>query len=130
MQDRNSFPSLPPSGPWSGYYHYPDSVAKHRMKLGLAFAPDGRIEGEGIDDIAPFIISGFFDIETCEASWTKNYIGMHRVEYRGVYDGRSICGEWTIIASGGFWIWPSGLKESERLQMELEQPVEALVKTS
>ena len=100
------------------------------MRLGLTFAPDGTIQGEGIDDIAPFIISGFFDVETNQASWTKTYIGMHRVEYRGVYDGRSICGEWTIVASGGFWIWPNALQESERLQVELEQPAEVLVETS
>ena len=127
MQDRNHSPSLPPSGPWSGYYCYAQDTAKHRMKLGLTFAPDGNIQGEGIDDIAEFIITGFFDVETNQACWTKAYIGMHRVEYRGLYDGRSICGEWTIIASGGFWIWPSELEESECLQVEVEQPTEAVL---
>jgi hypothetical protein len=128
MQDRNPSPSLPPSGPWSGYYHYAHDTAKHRMNLGLAFGPDGKIHGEGIDDISEFIITGFFDIKTNQASWTKAYIGMHRVEYRGLYDGRSICGEWAIVApGGGFWIWPSALEESERLQVELEQPTEAVL---
>ena len=98
------------------------------MKLGLTFALDGKIHGEGIDDIAEFIITGFFDIRTNQASWTKAYIGMHRVEYRGLYDGRSICGEWTIVApGGGFWIWPSGLEESERLHVELEQPADVVL---
>jgi hypothetical protein len=127
MQDRNPSPSLPPSGPWSGYYHYAHDTAKHRMKLGLTFALDGKIHGEGIDDLAEFIITGFFDIRTNQASWTKAYIGMHRVEYRGLYDGRSICGEWTLVVSGGFWIWPSGLEESERLRAELEESAEVVL---
>jgi hypothetical protein len=127
MQDRNPSPSLPASGPWSGYYHYAHDTAKHRMKLGLTFALDGKIHGEGIDDIAEFIITGFFDIRTNQASWTKAYIGMHRVEYRGLYDGRSICGEWTVVASGGFWIWPNALEESERLRAELEEPADVVL---
>ena len=98
------------------------------MRLGLTFGPDGKIQGEGIDNIAEFVITGFFDVETNQASWTKAYVGMHRVEYRGLYDGRSICGEWNLFGgSGGFWIWPSALEESERLQVELEQPTEAVV---
>ena len=127
MQDRNPSPGLPPSGPWSGYYHYAHDTTKHRMKLGLTFALDGKIHGEGIDDIAEFTITGFFDIRTNQASWTKAYIGMHRVEYRGLYDGRSICGEWTLVVSGGFWIWPNALEESERLRAELEEPAEVVL---
>ena len=128
MQDRNLSPSLPPSGPWSGYYHYAHDTAKHRMKLGLTFGPDGKMHGEGIDDIAEFIITGFFDIKTNQASWAKAYIGMHSVEHRGLYDGRSICGEWTLLGgSGGFWIWPSTLEESERIQVEVQQPTEAVL---
>src|SRR5215471_16833122 len=125
MQDRNPSPSLPPSGPWSGHYHYAHDTAKHRMKLGLPFGPDGKMHGEGIDDIAEFIITGFFDIKTNQASWAKAYIGMHSVEYRGLYDGRSICGDWSlIVGSGAFWIWPSGLHErvTESIEEELDQP--------
>jgi hypothetical protein len=97
--------------------------------MNLSFTPDGKIWGEGIDDIAPFTINGFFDGATNQADWTKAYIGMHRLEYHGLYDGRSICGNWTILAStGGFWIWPSGLEENETLQEEIEQPTEVVLK--
>src|SRR5262245_49280334 len=50
--------TLPPSGPWTGYYIYFHSPSKHRMKLGLTFTPDGKIDGEGIDDVARFVITG------------------------------------------------------------------------
>jgi hypothetical protein len=50
------------------------------------------------------------------------------VEYQGLYDQRSICGSWNIRAfTGGFWIWPDGIAESEKLAVELEQPVEEQV---
>src|SRR5215813_8610926 len=94
---------LPPSGPWTGYYIYFHSPVKHRMRLRLIFTPDGKIEGEGIDDVAPFAISGIFDCDTRQAIWAKSYIGMHRVEYSGVYDQRAIAGNWTLrINTGGF----------------------------
>jgi hypothetical protein len=47
------------------------------------------------------------------------------VEYRGLYDGRSICGNWTlVIASGSFWIWPRGIEAGETLREEVEAPIE------
>jgi hypothetical protein len=99
------------------------------MRLGLTFTPDGEIWGEGIDDVAPFTISGTWHIPTNEATWTKSYLGMHSVEYRGLYDRRSICGTWTLMAlTGGFWIWPSALGEHEELREEVEQPLETVLK--
>jgi len=131
MTSREPSPGLPPSGGWSGYYLYGFSSAKHRMKMTLTFSPAGRISGGGIDDVAPFTIHGVFDSDTNQASWTKTYIGMHRVEYQGLYDHRSICGSWNIGAfTGGFWIWPDGIAESEKLAVELEQPVEEQVPRS
>jgi hypothetical protein len=130
MLNEPSSPSLPPSGPWSGYYQYEHGGVKHRMRLGLAFAPDGKIRGEGIDDISQFVIDGVFDCGTNQANWTKSYIGMHRVEYRGFYDRRTICGNWTIATIvGGFWIWPSALEqdEQETTQVELEEPAEVVL---
>jgi hypothetical protein len=126
MISRDPARNLPPSGGWSGYYLYSLEPGKHRMKMSLAFSVDGGISGDGIDDIAPFTIRGFLDTETNAAGWTKAYIGMHSVEYRGLYDLRSICGNWTLDGySGGFWIWPDGIAEGERLEVEL--PVEQLV---
>jgi len=127
----NAHPSqtaLPPSGPWSGYYLYGYAGSKHRMSLGLVFSREGKIWGEGIDDIAPFTISGTFDGATNQADWTKSYVGMHSVEYRGFYDQRSICGTWILaMSSGAFWIWPNGMRQSEDVGVEVEEPVPALL---
>ena len=124
----NPAPSLPPSGGWSGYYLYPGGASKHRMKMILAFSADGGISGDGIDDIALFRIHGVFDTAANTASWTKSYVGMHSVEYRGLYDLRSICGNWTLgVFTGGFWIWPDGIAQGEQMEVELELPLEQLV---
>jgi hypothetical protein len=78
------------------------------------FMRDGTIEGEGVDDIAPFAIEGRFDCATSMANWTKAYVGMHRVEYFGVYCQGAICGDWSLSGStGGFWIWPGSVGQSE-----------------
>jgi hypothetical protein len=122
---------IPPSGPWTGYYLYGYGGPKHRMRLGLTFTRDGMIRGEGVDDIAPFLIDGSFDGPTGAARWTKAYAGHHTVEYSGIYSHRAICGDWTLSGfTGGFWIWPHVLEQSEETetQMELEQQFELAMK--
>lgn len=102
----------PPSGPWKGYYLYGHGGIRHRMGLRLTFGPDGRITGEGTDDIGRFAIDGSFDPATSAASWLKAYIGMHTVDYSGIYCAKTICGDWTLGgAVGGFWIWPFAMGE-------------------
>jgi hypothetical protein len=91
------------------------------MRVGLTFTSDGKIRGEGIDDIAAFTIDGLFNAAINEANWTKSYIAMHRVEYRGLYNQRSICGNWTLAGrTGGFWIWPEALEDKESIETEVE----------
>jgi len=102
------------------------------MRLGLTFTQDGMILGEGIDDVARFVIDGTFIPATNEASWTKSYVRLHSVQYAGLYDGRSICGSWTLSGlTGGFWIWPSTLEQSEEktATLELQQPEPVLLKS-
>ena len=100
---------LPPSGAWRGYYLYGHSGMKHRMSLSLLFRESGGIDGDGVDDIGAFAIDGHFDCGTGAARWTKAYVGMHTVEYSGLYCQRQICGDWTVGGmTGGFWIWPVG----------------------
>ena len=123
-------PKLPPSGPWSGYYLYEWGGPKHRMKLSLLFSANGRMDGDGVDDIAPFIISGVFDGSSLEAIFTKTYIGMHSVEYRGVYDLKSISGAWTLRGlTGDFRIWPGAADEGqeETANAEVEEPAELVL---
>jgi hypothetical protein len=96
------------------------------MKLTLAFGANGAIDGDGVDDIALFVITGRFDVATSTAYWTKAYVGMHTVEYSGLYCRRAICGDWTLMGhSGGFWIWPESETEWEHAagEMEIEEPV-------
>jgi hypothetical protein len=118
---------LPPSGAWAGYYLYAHSGLRHPMRLNLTFTLDGSIHGEGIDDIAPFVIEGRFEGATSATRWTKAYVGMHSVEYSGFYCQRVICGDWTLDrATGGFWIWPSNLDQSVEEQAEVGEPLEVL----
>jgi hypothetical protein len=117
----------PPSGAWAGYYLYAHSETRHRMRLSLTFMMDGSIHGEGIDDVAPFVIEGRFDGASSAAYWTKAYVGMHSVEYSGLYCQRVICGDWTLArATGGFWIWPGNLDQSAEEQAEVGEPLEHL----
>jgi hypothetical protein len=131
MAGNGMLDGAPPSGPWTGYYLYGDAGPKHTMRLGLMFAPDGRIRGEGIDGVGPFfVIDGLFNRATSEASWTKTYVGRHNVEYSGIYSQRSICGNWTLKRrTGGFWIWPEALAQSEEAAAptEVEQPLEPVL---
>jgi hypothetical protein len=90
---------LPPSGRWSGYYLYGHGGSRHCMKLTLAFSANRAIDGDGVDDIATFVITGRFDVVTTAACWTKAYVGMHTVEYSGLYCRRAICGDWTLPES-------------------------------
>src|SRR4029077_13673773 len=53
---------LYPSGPWIGFYLYKflGSPRRYRMDLHLTFS-QGRMAGEGNDNIGPFIINGKYD---------------------------------------------------------------------
>ena len=100
------------------------------MKLNLNFSQSGRIDGDGVDDVAHFLIHGVFDPTTLEASWTKAYISLHSVEYHGVYDHKSIVGTWTLeFATGEFRIWPGALDrgEEEAAHADIEEPAELVL---
>ena len=115
-----------PSGPWVGFYQYAPAD-KHRMDLHLEFA-QGRILGEGNDDVGRFRIQGRYDEAERECHWTKTYPGSHDVHYRGFREGKGIWGAWEIglFARGGFHIWPKGLAEGEAAtrKTETELPTE------
>jgi len=117
-----------PSGPWVGFYNYQPGD-RHRMDLDLIFA-NGSLSGEGNDDVGRFLIKGRYDQSNCECRWTKSYIGAHQVFYRGFREGKGIWGTWEIslLAHGGFKIWPrtAGEGESQCETAEQTQPVEAI----
>jgi hypothetical protein len=108
--------SLFPSGPWTGFYQY-SPKDKHRMDLHLTFA-QGKLTGDGIDDVGHFLIKGHYDEQQLECSWTKTYVGAHDVYYRGFREGKGIWGTWEIglRARGGFHIWPRRAGEAAEQQ--------------
>src|SRR5262249_28824330 len=68
---------------------------------------DGAIEGEGEDCIGAFTFHGFHDTQG-HVSMVKQYLGKHRVEYVGTYDGEgTIFGTWFIPP---VWTGPFALR--------------------
>lgn len=110
-----------PSGPWTGFYTYQPGD-RHRMNLQLTFA-NGRMRGDGNDDIGRFLIEGRYDPQTCECHWTKTYPGSHHVLYTGYREGKGIWGRWEIgaLGRGGFHIWPRGVGEAEQEALTAEE---------
>lgn len=119
------------SGPWTGFYTYSGQPGRHRMDLSIAFA-NGRITGEGNDDIGAFVLAGSYDAKTRECYWTKSYVGAHDVFYKGFREGKGIWGTWEIGNGprGGFHIWPlgSGEDDGETESEETEDFIEAVGK--
>ncbi len=117
-----------PSGPWTGFYNYQPGD-RHRMDLHLTFG-NGRISGNGNDDVGRFTICGRYDVTTKECWWTKSYPGSHDVSYRGFREGKGIWGAWDIkvFAHGGFHIWPkqAGERETESVFAAQDERVEAV----
>jgi hypothetical protein len=93
------------------------------MDLRLTFA-DGRITGEGDDDVGPFLINGHYDADLRECDWLKTYPGAHAVYYRGYREGKGIWGRWDIglFGHGGFHIWPRGAESGEEKTERVAEP--------
>ena len=70
--------------------------------LELAFR-DGKVSGAGNDIVGPFTIAGQIDGD--KALLTKQYVGAHRVDYPGSFDGEgTMQGLWSIYGFGGKWL--------------------------
>ena len=101
------------------------------MDLHLTFA-NGKISGEGNDNIGQFVIKGNYDAKNAECTWTKTYVGRHDVYYRGFREGKGIWGTWEVSSApnghGGFFIWPKTSPEGEGVQTTAiaKRPVEPL----
>lgn len=113
-----------PSGPWTGFYVYPNGV-RGQHDLQLAFS-GGRMTGAGADEVGQFFIEGTYDPETKEATWSKNYPDGHLVNYSGFREGPApgIWGTWSIPQSwnGGFHIWPLGDCNPNDAEEKIELP--------
>lgn len=99
------------------------------MDLHLTFA-DGKVRGEGNDDIGPFIIRGEYDAASRGCDWIKTYPGSHAVYYHGFREGKGIWGRWDIglHGHGGFHIWPKNAGEGEERVESVEEaePITAI----
>ena len=111
-----------PSGPWTGFYQY-GPRDKHAMDLSLAFN-NGRMTGDGGDDVGRFTIKGRYDSSSRECFWMKTYPGSHVVFYWGYREGKGIWGRWEIAMDchGGFHIWPrTPSEDAEQSKADKEQ---------
>ncbi len=103
-----------PSGAWTGFFLQYWLPGRHTTNLHMTCA-GGTLRGEGQDRVGRYTIEGTYDVATGKCEWIKQYIGKHRVAYRGVNDGQGIWGVWEIrvlgdlyIDRGGFHLWPEG----------------------
>lgn len=96
-----------PSGSWRGWWEQ-NSMGRQPMEdFELRFA-EGRIEGEGWDVVGSFVFRGQYD-DKGSVRMVKQYLGAHKVHYKGAYDGEgTIFGEWTILGfdKGPFALTP------------------------
>jgi hypothetical protein len=122
-----------PSGKWSGFYLQYWLPGRHDTNLELTFS-QGEMTGNGDDRVGQFTIAGQYDLRSGDCSWTKQYIGRHRIAYRGTNNGRGIWGVWELpqlwglfIDRGGFHIWPEGADVTDE-SAEAEQALLQLMR--
>lgn len=64
---------------------------------------DGDVSGSGRDIVGDFILSG--QLQSDRALLVKQYVGSHRVDYPGSFDGEgTLQGLWSIHGFGGKWM--------------------------
>jgi hypothetical protein len=101
-----------PSGSWRGYWEQAGWGRQPMRELVLRFA-DGAVEGEGVDCIGRFTFAGEYGRDG-SVTLVKQYVGRHRVLYRGSYDGEgTIFGRWSI---GEHWSGPFALSPDRSLR--------------
>lgn len=68
----------------------------------------GKLTGEGGDDVGPFRWRGQYDKEQMSCRMIKFY-PFHDVIYEGHVDENGIWGTWNLSGmTGGFHLWPKG----------------------
>jgi len=97
-----------PSGQWEGFW-VQQELGRQAMTPFFLHFNGSEIEGSGKDIVGRFSFSGTVDEQTGNIVMVKQYIGRHRVIYRGQPDGEgSIQGTWQIgrFHTGPFLIRP------------------------
>ena len=113
------------SGEWSGFYLESHRPERGWMHLYLAFE-NGQVRGEGTDYVGPWVATGTYDEKSGDCSWVKKYVGKHSVTYHGQCTSNGIQGNWKILSTGPFHIWPTSHGHFNELYLrdELETPVD------
>jgi hypothetical protein len=113
-----------PSGPWVGFW-IQEGVGKQRMTLHLWFR-EGRVAGTGSDVVGRFAMDGTYDLKTGRCLLIKQYIGAHRLQYRGASEGDELWlwGIWELPNDrGGFHLWPERAADPTRRILKAAKPV-------
>jgi len=102
------------SGLWTGFYTYAELETRHRMEFHLIFK-NGAVNGDGTDNVGPFVIQGSYEEAGGSVRWTKIYTGSHEVIYDGKLDGIGLYGIWKIPpqGQGTFRLWPRQVGNGE-----------------
>ena len=75
-----------PSGQWEGFWQQ-QGMGRQSMTAFLLRFEAGEVSGEGRDVVGPFQFTGAYDTRTGTVALMKQYLGKHRVVYRGQPDG-------------------------------------------
>jgi hypothetical protein len=128
MSDDSRFPS----GPWTGFFLQYWLPGRQRTDLVLD-CQGGELTGTGSDRVGPYTVDGTYDPVSGKCEWTKQYLGKHKVAYRGLNDGHGIWGVWEIrilgglyTDRGGFHLWPAGTDVSEESDRTEQAVLEAM----
>ena len=122
-----------PGGVWTGFYLQYWLPGRHRTDAVLAWSA-GEVSGGGADHVGTYTMSGSYDVATGSCEWTKQYLGKHAVQYRGLADASGVWGVWEIRLlgglyhdRGGFHLWPEGRGVSEAELARTEAAVQELM---
>jgi hypothetical protein len=95
------------------------------MQLFLHCEESGDLKGEGVDYVGPWTLVGSYSPESNACSWTKTYVGKHRVFYDGLLGTDGIRGRWRIepVLTGTFHIWPETMGHLTEMYLRAGIPV-------
>jgi len=97
--DNNGTSLLDCEGWWEQAEHGRQPMLDLRIQVA-----GGRITGSGRDMVGPFTFTGTLSA-TGQVAMIKQYIGQHRVDYLGSYDGEgTMWGHWRIACWYGRWL--------------------------
>jgi hypothetical protein len=116
-----------PSGKWVGFFVDRRLPGRHDMEIVLTFA-GGKMTGVGRDRVGSFTFDGNYDLADGKCEWVKQYVNAHAIDYSGFNEGKGIWGTWKlqwqgVVYTGGFHIWPEGMADPTRSELEEEADV-------